>query len=165
LIPQNTRTPESPSQPLTGATNDHSDTEHEIEDPCTGMSDIDRFGLKGYFAMLNGPYTDQAALMTGMDLTALGLDLTSSEYVTNKLDEFEFLKLTWNRAMSDSIWSPFSDHLARPLVPKFSLPECYQVMNTAPIESKMSNLSDESLLVIFYTEPQSIRQMLAASEL
>lgn len=53
--------------------------EMEIEDPCAGMSDIDRFGLKGYYTMLKGPYGDQAALMAGIDLNGLGLDLATSE--------------------------------------------------------------------------------------
>jgi CCR4-NOT transcription complex subunit 2 len=50
-----------------------------VEDPLPGMSDIDRYGLKGLLAMLKGPYPDQAALITGVDINTLGLDLNSTE--------------------------------------------------------------------------------------
>ena len=49
----------------------------EVQDPLTGMNDRDRWGLKGYLSMLKGPYSDQAALLTGIDITALGIDLNS----------------------------------------------------------------------------------------
>lgn len=51
----------------------------EIEDPLQGMSEKDRFGLKGLLAILKGPYADQAALASGIDITSLGFDLNSSE--------------------------------------------------------------------------------------
>lgn len=50
-----------------------------VEDPCAGMSDIDRFGIKGYLTIAKGPYPDQSALMTGIDIASLGLDLGTSE--------------------------------------------------------------------------------------
>jgi CCR4-NOT transcription complex subunit 2 len=46
------------------------------------MSEIDKWGLKGFTFMMNN-FPDYAALVTGMDLTALGLDLNSNEYVRN----------------------------------------------------------------------------------
>jgi len=54
-------------------------SEQMIEDPCSGMSDLDRFGIKGYLALAKGPYPDQATLMTGIELSGLGLDLNTSE--------------------------------------------------------------------------------------
>jgi hypothetical protein len=53
----------------------------DIEDPFAGMSDKDRFGLKGLLSTLKGPYVDQAALITGIDINALGFDLNSTECV------------------------------------------------------------------------------------
>lgn len=50
-----------------------------IQDPLPGMSDRDRYGLKGLLSMLKGPYPDQAALITGVDITTLGFDLNSTE--------------------------------------------------------------------------------------
>lgn len=51
----------------------------EVEDPLAGMNDKDRFGLKGLLAMLKGPYSDQAALISGIDITTLGFDLNTTE--------------------------------------------------------------------------------------
>ena len=63
------------------------------------------------------------------------------------------------------IWTPFDDTAARPVVPKFVLPECYQVHNVQAIENKMSSFSDETLMYMFYSNPQDIQQMIAAQEL
>jgi hypothetical protein len=49
------------------------------QDPLPGMSDRDRYGLKGLIEMLKGPYPDQAALITGVDIAALGFDLNTTE--------------------------------------------------------------------------------------
>lgn len=51
----------------------------EVQDPLPGMSDIDRWGIKGLLGVLNGPYPDQAALYTGVDINSLGFDLNSTE--------------------------------------------------------------------------------------
>jgi CCR4-NOT transcription complex subunit 2 len=50
----------------------------EIQDPLSNMSDIDKWGLKGFSLMMNN-FPDYAALVTGTDLTALGFDLNSNE--------------------------------------------------------------------------------------
>lgn len=51
----------------------------DVEDPLAGMSDKDRFGLKGLLSTLKGPYADQAALITGIDINTLGFDLNLTE--------------------------------------------------------------------------------------
>jgi CCR4-NOT transcription complex subunit 2 len=63
------------------------------------------------------------------------------------------------------IWSPWDDNVARPDIPNYTLPECYQVHNVQPIENKLSNFSDETLMFMFYSNPQDIQQMIAAQEL
>lgn len=118
-----------------------------IQDPLPGMSDRDRFGLKGLFGILKGPYPDQAALITGIDINSLGLDLNSNE------------------RLSEMVWSPFDDAPARPAVLPHKIPECYQVHNVAPVEAKLSNFSDETLMMMFYNNPQDVQQMIAAEEL
>jgi CCR4-NOT transcription complex subunit 2 len=50
----------------------------EVQDPLAHMSDIDKFGLKGFSFLMNN-YSDYAALVTGSDVTALGFDLNSPE--------------------------------------------------------------------------------------
>jgi len=42
------------------------------------MSDVDKFGLKGFSYLMNN-YPDYAALVTGSDITNLGFDLSSPE--------------------------------------------------------------------------------------
>jgi CCR4-NOT transcription complex subunit 2 len=42
------------------------------------MSEIDKFGLKGFSYLMNN-YPDYAALVAGSDVTALGFDLNSPE--------------------------------------------------------------------------------------
>ncbi|KAL5348353.1 transcriptional regulator [Pseudogymnoascus australis] len=117
------------------------------QDPLPGMSDRDRYGLKGLIEMLKGPYPDQAALITGVDIAALGFDLNTTE------------------RLSETIWSPWDDVPARPDIPQHTIPDCYQVHNVQPIENKLSNFSDETLMFMFYNNPQDIQQMIAAQEL
>lgn len=51
----------------------------DVEDPLAGMGDKERFGLKGLLSTLKGPYADQAALITGIDINTLGFDLNLTE--------------------------------------------------------------------------------------
>ena len=54
------------------------DSGPEIQDPLAGMSEMDRWGLKGFSYMMNN-FPDYAALVTGSDTTNLGFDLNSTE--------------------------------------------------------------------------------------
>ena len=63
------------------------------------------------------------------------------------------------------MYSPFDDVPPRPAIPKFRLPECYKVNNVGPIEAKISNFNEETLMWIFYSCPQDIKQHMAAVEL
>jgi CCR4-NOT transcription complex subunit 2 len=63
------------------------------------------------------------------------------------------------------IWSPWDDLPGRPDIPKHTIPDCYQVFNVQPIENKMSSFSDETLMMMFYNNPQDVQQMIAATEL
>lgn len=47
-----------------------------VHDPLAGMAPIDRWGIKGLRTLMNN-FPDYTALMTGMDPTGFGLDLTS----------------------------------------------------------------------------------------
>lgn len=46
------------------------------------MSELDRFGLAGLLAMSKNDNQDLTSLANGQDLTQLGLDLNSSESVS-----------------------------------------------------------------------------------
>lgn len=50
----------------------------EPHDPLAHMSEIDKWGLKGFSYMMNN-YPDYAAMVTGIDLNTLGFDLNSTE--------------------------------------------------------------------------------------
>ena len=50
----------------------------EIQDPLVHMTELDKFGLKGFSYMMNN-FPDYAALVTGSDITSLGFDLNASE--------------------------------------------------------------------------------------
>lgn len=50
----------------------------EIIDPLEGMSEIDRWGIKGLRTLMNN-YPDYHAMVVGMDPTSLGLDMSSQE--------------------------------------------------------------------------------------
>ncbi len=50
----------------------------EVQDPLANMSEIDKWGLKGFSYMLQN-FPDYAALVAGSDLASLGFDLNSTE--------------------------------------------------------------------------------------
>lgn len=63
------------------------------------------------------------------------------------------------------LWDPFDDAPPRPTIPKYTLPECYQVHNTQALENKLSNFSDDTLMAMFYMNPGDLQQAMAAQEL
>lgn len=69
------------------------------------------------------------------------------------------------RPISTQIYSLFCETPPRPAIPKFQLPDCYNVTNIQPIESKIANFNEETLFWIFYSCPGDVNQQLAASEL
>jgi CCR4-NOT transcription complex subunit 2 len=67
--------------------------------------------------------------------------------------------------ISAQIYSPFDDVPPRPSIPKFRIPDCYQVNNVQPIENKIQSFNEETLMWIFYSCPGDLKQQLAAIEL
>lgn len=89
-----------------------------------------------------------ALLALGTDLTQLGLELNQPE-----------------QPLSATFASPWSDQQVRAAEPDFKLPQCYAVLNTQPLQSKVRNFSDETLFYIFYTMPKDVMQEIVAQEL
>ncbi|KAM7204492.1 CobW/HypB/UreG, nucleotide-binding domain containing protein [Naviculisporaceae sp. PSN 640] len=118
----------------------------EVQDPLEGMAPIDKWGLKGLRTLMNN-YPDYNALACGIDPSTLGLDVNSPEL------------------LSTQVYSLFDDTPPRPPVPKFRLPDCYQVKNVQPIEAKIQSFNEETLMWIFYSNPRDVKQQLAAVEL
>lgn len=116
------------------------------QDPLVGMSEGDKWGIKGLLTLM-AKYPSYHALAHGMNPAELGLDLAS------------------DGPISTQTFSLTSHEAPKPLLPKFSLPECYTVRNTQPIEQKMPNFTEETLLYMFYANPQDKHQYLAAQQL
>lgn len=70
-----------------------------------------------------------------------------------------------HRPFSEQRFSLVDHTPPKPPLPKFNLPECYTVRNTQPIEQKVTNFSEETLLYMFYSNPQDKHQFLAATQL
>ncbi|KAK0629880.1 hypothetical protein B0T17DRAFT_506397 [Bombardia bombarda] len=132
--------------PAGKAKEDESERMSGVQDPLDRMAPIDKFGLKGLRTLMNN-YPDYNALTCGIDPSNLGLDLTSTDL------------------FSTQIYSVFDDVAPRPAIPKFRLPECYQVKNVQPIEAKIQSFNEETLMWIFYSCPGDIKQQMAAGEL
>ncbi|KAI0888916.1 uncharacterized protein GGS22DRAFT_64691 [Annulohypoxylon maeteangense] len=117
-----------------------------VHDPLAGMTPIDKWGIKGLRALMNN-YPDYNAAVTGLDPTTLGIDFTSPQ------------------PLSTQVFSLFNDTPPRPGIPEYRLPECYNVNNVQPLENKISNFNEETLMWIFYSCPGDIKQHMAAHEL
>ena len=61
-----------------GAQGNADEPRPEAQDPLAHMSDMDRWGLKGFSFMMNN-FPDYAALVTGSEISTLGFDLNTSE--------------------------------------------------------------------------------------
>ncbi|KAF4513481.1 hypothetical protein G6O67_000748 [Ophiocordyceps sinensis] len=120
----------------------------EPVDPLAGMAAVDKWGIKGLRTLMNN-YPDFHAMVVGMDPNTLGLDLSSQELI------------------SPQIYSLFDEQPPRPTVTssRFRLPDCYNVTNVQPIESKIQNFNEETLFWIFYSCPLDVKQQMAAAEL
>ncbi|KAI3397768.1 hypothetical protein diail_10421 [Diaporthe ilicicola] len=117
-----------------------------VQEPLAGMSEADKWGIKGLLTLM-AKYPSYHALVHGLNPTELGLDLNSDARIT------------------EQTFSLTSHEPPKPAQPKFSLPECYTVRNTQPIEQKMPNFTEETLLYMFYSSPQDKHQYLAAQQL
>jgi CCR4-NOT transcription complex subunit 2 len=62
-------------------------------------------------------------------------------------------------------FAPPSNLAAKPTVPDFTLPAAYRVQNVPPLHTKISSMSDEALMAIFYSMTRDLAQELAAQEL
>ncbi len=69
--------------------------------------------------------------------------------------------------ISSQVYSLFDDSLPKPTVhaSKFRLPDCYNVTNVQPIETKTLSFNEETLFWIFYSCPADVKQQMAAQEL
>lgn len=115
------------------------------------MTPRQRNGLLGLAAKLDPEHPDFSQLAAGHDLTQLGLDL--------------------NRPDSTPLYATFATPFGppnatlRPAIPDYTLPAAYRVQNVPPLHEKVTSMSDEALLAMFYSKTRDIAQEMAAQEL
>lgn len=111
-------------------------------------SDMDRFGMNGLLGVIRMENNDQTTVAIGSDLRNLGLEINPT-----------------GEALSKTFASPWMETDKQRTIPEFKLPECYQVESVVSQQSKIQNLTEETLFYIFYTMPHDSMQEAAAVEL
>ena len=115
-----------------------------------GMTEQERWGMKGYAAMQDGNNTEVRNLLRGQDLSALGLSINSDSP----------LLTTYTGPFASS-----NAHPPRPLDSDVTTPDCYTVKKVAPLQSRINGFMDETLFYVFYTMPRDYMQIMVAQEL
>ncbi|KAL0797478.1 hypothetical protein Bca101_052652 [Brassica carinata] len=108
----------------------------------------DPFSMLGLVGVLNGSNPDATTLAIGMDLTDMGLDMTSKE------DIFKTFASPWaNEPLKDD-------------PNEFTLPQCYnEIQRPTPHRGMFRRFALKTLFYIFYSMPQDEAQLYAADEL
>lgn len=106
----------------------------------------DKYGLTGLVSVIRASDQDINALALGFDLTTLGLNLNSADYLYT------------------TFASPYSEGPTR-VQPEFRIPQCY-FMNPPHLRFQMfQRFHLETLFYIFYSMPCDVLQLAAAQEL
>ncbi|BEJ16659.1 hypothetical protein CspHIS471_0600600 [Cutaneotrichosporon sp. HIS471] len=114
-------------------------------------SPVDKWGLKALLHQIRQHMgkDDRGMLMFGEDLVDLGVDVSSAEPLYQSFV---------------TPWAEPSQSQPPQIEDMFVIPGCYHVV-PPPVESKMSNFSEETLFFQFYSAPQDMLQLMAAEEL
>uniref|UniRef100_A0A7S1N8S3 NOT2/NOT3/NOT5 C-terminal domain-containing protein n=1 Tax=Eutreptiella gymnastica TaxID=73025 RepID=A0A7S1N8S3_9EUGL len=113
--------------------------------PPQGAAQGDRFGLTGLLSVIRMTDQDLNALALGFDLTTLGLNLNSPDYLYT------------------TFASPWSEGTT--VQPEFRIPQCY-FMTPPHLRFQMfQRFHLETLFYIFYSMPADVLQLAAAQEL
>lgn len=134
-----------------------------VQEPMVEFEAIDneQFGLKGLLKIIRMSDPDLNTLALGTDLTTLGLNLNSTEYVAISI----VLRLqNFHRVLYPHFNSPFAETPSHQ-EPEYHLPECYYKHPPALKTSHLSKFSLETLFYIFYSMPQDTLQAFACKEL
>lgn len=117
------------------------------EGMMSSLEHVDPYSLLGLLRVLNMTNRDLNTLASGIDLTTLGLNLSSSD------------------VLYSTFASPFSDTPLRRDT-QYQIPQCYYIQPPLPPPiDKMGLFSDETLFYIFYSMPQDALQVAASNEL
>jgi len=121
-----------------------------VDSILAGMSEKDKWGMKGYIAEQENASPAMRTLMRGVDLSTLGINISSPDP----------LLPTYTGP-----WGEPNSQPLRPLDSEYNIPECYTVKKVAPLATRITGFMDETLFYIFYTMPRDYTQMLVAQEL
>ncbi|KAL0649272.1 hypothetical protein Bca4012_091963 [Brassica carinata] len=115
---------------------------------ATTQSTPDPFGMLGLVNVINQTNPDVTTLALGIDLQAMGLDMTSKENL------FKTFASPWaNEPLKED-----QDH--------FDLPQCYNAIQLPPPNQEMfRRFAMKTLFYIFYSMPKDEAQLYAANEL
>eukprot|EP00761_Pharyngomonas_kirbyi_P008611 gb/GECH01008623.1/.p1 GENE.gb/GECH01008623.1/~~gb/GECH01008623.1/.p1 ORF type:complete len:512 (+),score=108.65 gb/GECH01008623.1/:1-1536(+) len=106
----------------------------------------DKHGLAGLLSVIRMTDPNLNILTLGLDLTTLGLNLNSPEYLYT------------------TFASPWSEESPK-IQPEFRIPQCY-FMQPPPLKmEQFQELNLETLFYIFYSMPRDLLQVAAAQEL
>jgi CCR4-NOT transcription complex subunit 2 len=129
------------------------------------VSEADRYTIRGLLPIIRNPQSDHAMLSLGLDLTHLGLKLGA--------DDDRLLSTLWLTPFADpnapggggQVPLSSTDALAN----RFTPPACYVMGGISAVlpeaSNKIANFTEETLFYIFYVQPRSKMQELAAQEL
>jgi CCR4-NOT transcription complex subunit 2 len=106
----------------------------------------DKYGLMGLLDIIKMEDKDLNVLSLGFDLTTLGLNLNSPEYLYS------------------TFASPWNDNSTR-IQPEFAIPSCYFLQTPPTFNKHFGKYQDETLFYMFYSMPKDVCQVLAAKEL
>ena len=118
-------------------------TQQQQQRPITAD---DKFGLLGLSNIFKTRDADLNALALGLELTSLGLNLNSPDFLYQHFA------------------SPFSELPPSNIIPEYKIPDCYKV-NVQLQEFHVEKFMEDTLLYIFYTMPRDVLQIVAAREL
>lgn len=77
--------------------------------PLTQMAPLDRYGIAGFLATIHNPDSMVSGLAKGLDLTRLGLNLESPEYVSCR--KTHVVPCSWGAEVNiDLFIQPGADH-------------------------------------------------------
>lgn len=126
-------------------------------------SATDKYGMKALLPVVlplsEGNGNVENVLSVGLDLTALGLNLNSSEPLHKTFEN------PWDGGQAGASSVDNTGSSPKSQEPEYKLPTCYYMQPPPLISSQFSKFQLETLFYIFYNMPQDVLQLLAAVEL
>lgn len=127
-------------------------------------SPVDKWGLKAllYEIKTSMGKGDRGILIFGEELSELGMDIASEEWVISGGGR------TDGSSLYPTFVTPWQEpsQITQPIriEDSYHIPQCYNVQ-APPVQSKLSNFAEDTLFYAFYTSPQDLLQLEVAEEL